>query len=68
MSYGYPMADGSDVPGGTVEMTFLSESQLAQIERVMDPDNDVGTRYFPGKDGLRPQLGSCTACHDLIGS
>jgi len=68
MSYGYPMADGSAVPDGTVEMTFLSESQLAQIKRVMDPDNDVETRYFPDKYGLRPQLGSCTACHDLVGS
>ncbi|HUW83391.1 MAG TPA: hypothetical protein VMZ31_11400 [Phycisphaerae bacterium] len=68
MSYGYPMADGSDVPDGMVGMPFLSKSQLEQIERVMDPDNDVETRYFPEKYGLRPQLGSCTACHDLVGS
>jgi hypothetical protein len=66
MSYGYPMADGTDVPDGMVEKTFISESQIEQIERVMDPDNDVDNWYFPGTKGLRPKLGSCTACHDLL--
>jgi len=68
MSYGYPMADGTDVPHDMVEMTFLSESQIGQIERVMDPGNEVDNRFFRRGKGLRPKLGSCTDCHDWVGS
>ena len=72
MSYGYPMADGSDSPRDildgvfllrvTVDGVFLSESQLEQIDRVLTYDADT-TKYFPGWTGKRPKLGDCTYCH-----
>jgi hypothetical protein len=66
MNYGYPMADGTDRPGDLVEGNFLSASQLEQIDRVMNPQNDVTTRYFPEMTGMRPQLRSCDLCHSQL--
>ena len=63
MNYGYLMADGTDVPYDLIESNFLSASQLEQIDRVMKPEYDVATRYFPEMTGMRPQLRSCEGCH-----
>jgi hypothetical protein len=40
------MADGSGAPRGILDGTFLSKSQLEQIERVLTHDADT-TKYFP---------------------
>jgi hypothetical protein len=66
MNYGYPMADGTDRPYDLIEGNFLSASQIEQIDRVMKPENDVTTRYFPEMTGMRPQLRTCEGCHSQL--
>jgi len=66
MNYPYPMVDGTGEPYGFIEDTFISESQLEQIARVMLPDNDVATRYYPDMTGMRPQLRTCEGCHSQV--
>lgn len=60
------MADGTNVPGDIMEENFLSESQREQIDRVMNPDNDSVTKYFPEVTGMRPQLKTCEGCHSQL--
>ena len=55
MSYGYNMIDGSDVPADMVEMNFISESQVEQINRVLT--HEIESKFFPGGYGKRPLLG-----------
>jgi hypothetical protein len=57
MSYGYQMIDGSNEPSDMVEMNFISESQIEQIERVLNHDHDIESFFFPGGYGKRPLLG-----------
>ncbi len=66
MNYPYPMGDGTAEPYGFIEDNFLCASQLEQIARVMNPDNDVHTRFYPDMTGMRPQLRTCEGCHSQI--